>query len=219
MRPESVVREGSAGMQVTSWWWVRHAPVTGHDGRMYGASDVPADVSDTAAFAGLAARLPRDAVWVTSHLQRARRTAEAIAAAGLAMPEPLIEADLGEQNFGDWQGRRYVDLETEVAGDDVHNFWFAVADYRPPGGESFVDVVARVRATIERLTAAHRGRHIVAVAHGGSIRAALVHALDLDPNRGLAISTDNLSITRLDHVEGPEKGGNWRLAFTNASAK
>ena len=44
-------------------------------------------------------------------------------------------------------------------------------------------------------------------------------ALDLDPNRGLAISTDNLSVTRLDHVEGPEMGGNWRLAFTNASAK
>ena len=32
-------------------------------------------------------------------------------------------------------------------------------------------------------------------------------------------STDNLSVTRLDHVEGPEMGGNWRLAFTNASAK
>jgi broad specificity phosphatase PhoE len=206
-------------MQITSWWWVRHAPVTGHDGRMYGASDVPADVTDDEAFGNLATRLPEDAVWVTSHLQRARHTAEAIAAAGLDMPEPLIEPDLGEQNFGEWQGLRYEDLHLEVTGHDVHNFWFAAASFRPPGGESFLDVVDRVRTTVERLTQAHRGRHIVAVAHGGSIRAALVHALDLDPNRGLAISTDNLATTRIDHVEGPGLGGNWRLAFTNARAR
>ena len=43
----------------TRFVWVRHAPVTGHRGRVYGASDVSADVSDCATFGGLAALLPR----------------------------------------------------------------------------------------------------------------------------------------------------------------
>lgn len=200
---------------VTSWWWVRHAPVVGYEGRMYGASDVPADTSDREAFAALARLLPADAVWVTSHLQRARHTAQAIRQAGLAFAEPVVEPAFGEQNFGDWQGKPYADLPLEVSAAEAHKFWFAVADFRPPGGESFRDLMTRVCDAIERLTERHQGRDIVAVAHGGPIRAALAHALGLDPDRALGIATDNLAATRLDHVQGPGSGGDWRVAFVN----
>ena len=57
-------------VELTRWWWVRHAPVTVNNGRCYGQTDVPCDCSNDAAFAGLARRLPKDAVWVTSPLQR-----------------------------------------------------------------------------------------------------------------------------------------------------
>ena len=40
---------------VTRWWWVRHAPVTVNEGRCYGQDDLPCDVGNLAAFAGLAA--------------------------------------------------------------------------------------------------------------------------------------------------------------------
>lgn len=63
------------------WWWVRHAPVVGHRGELNGQRDVPCDTSDSRAFAALAAVLPADAVWVTSHLSRARDTAAAILSA------------------------------------------------------------------------------------------------------------------------------------------
>ena len=66
-----------------------------------------------------------------------------------------------------------------------------------------------------RLTLAHAGNDIVVVAHGGSIRAALAAALDIEPERALGFSIDNLSVTRLDHIEGQSFGAAWRVAFVN----
>jgi alpha-ribazole phosphatase len=94
-------------------------------------------------------------------------------------------------------------------------FWLAPAHAVPPGGESFVDVIARVSAAVTRLNRTHPGRDIVAVAHGGSIRAALAFALDLDPEAALAFSIDPLSLTRLDHVDGPGAGHGWRVSTVN----
>ena len=85
----------------------------------------------------------------------------------------------------------------------------------PPEGESFVDVIERASGAIARRTAQHAGSDIVAVAHGGTIRAALALALGLDPEHALAFSIDNLSITRIDHVDGPARGGAWRVAAVN----
>ena len=59
----------------TRWWWVRHAPVVGHDGRIYGQSDMPCDCSDADAMKALAGVLPTEAVWITSHLKRTVETA------------------------------------------------------------------------------------------------------------------------------------------------
>ncbi len=202
----------------TRWWWVRHAPVVAMDGKAYGNSEVDCDVSDTAAFRALAARIPDNALWVTSHLGRAKLTAAAIAEAGGYAIEPLVEPDLAEQNFGDWQGRTWADIEAELEanGERVyHKFWAAPARHAPPGGETFVNVVARVGAVVERLTTAHAGRDIVAVAHGGTIRAALAIALGVELDAALAFSTANLAITRLDHVPGPGPGGDWRIAWVN----
>jgi Histidine phosphatase superfamily (branch 1) len=66
----------------TRWWWVRHAPVRVDEGRIYGQRDLPCDCSEAGVFASLAALLPRDAIWVTSHLSRTVQTAQAIQAAG-----------------------------------------------------------------------------------------------------------------------------------------
>jgi alpha-ribazole phosphatase len=199
-------------MVVTRWWWIRHAPVTGDGGRIYGQRDVDCDVSDGAAFAVLARSLPRDAVWVTSHLKRALDTARAITEAGLAAPPPIIEPDLAEQNFGEWQGQ----LRTEVfaRNPDKRGFWLAPAHLAPPGGESFVQLVERVSVAVRRLGRDHAGRDIVAIAHGGTIRAALALALNLEPATALAFSTDNLALTRIDQIDSPE-GDAWRVSAVN----
>ena len=168
---------------LTRWWWVRHAPVVGVNGVIYGANDVECDVSDEAQFKALADTLPSGAVWVTSRLSRAIKTAKAIseagAAVGLDFPEPAIEEDLGEQNFGDWQGLSW-DRMKETDAETYDAFWADPARSRPPGGESFTDLIARTGAVIERLTERHKGRDIVAVAHG---------VTSFDANTGRAASS------------------------------
>ncbi len=207
---------------VTRWWWVRHAPVTINDGRCYGQTDHPCDCSNEAAFAGLARRLPKDAVWVTSPLKRTHMTASGIVRAGLPGPDPIpgprviVESDLIEQHFGEWQGMRYSDLAA-ARGEAWHRLWLAPAHEAPPGGESFVQLLGRVHRAIQRLTAEHAGRDIIAVTHGGTIRAALALALGLEPEPALAFSIENLSLTRIEHFATPGIAHGWRVTAVNHS--
>ncbi|MHA1538827.1 MAG: histidine phosphatase family protein [Alphaproteobacteria bacterium] len=206
-------------MKITRWWWIRHAPVTSDGGCIYGQRDLAADVSDAEAFAALAGCLPRQAFWVTSHLKRTHQTAAAIAdarapAIGKSI-EPAVEPDLAEQHFGEWQGRNRAEVYREHG--HQHALWLAPAEVTPPGGESFVDLTRRVAGAIERLTAEHEGGDIIAVAHGGTIRAALGHALQTTAERALAFSTDNLSLTRIDHIRAPAAGAAWRVVGVNLS--
>lgn len=201
---------------VTRWWWIRHAPVP-DGGRIYGQSDLPCDCSDSETFAALAAEVPANAVWVTSNLIRAKQTAEAIRAGDprkFAGAEPYVLPELAEQHLGEWQG---LDRKASYAARKVgtHALWFAPADERPPGGESFTDLVGRVAPAIARLIVEHRGRDIVAVTHGGTIRAAIGLALELAPQAALAFATENCCLTRLDHLSTGGGGGLWRVVAVN----
>lgn len=200
----------------TRWWWIRHAPVP-DGGRIYGQRDLDCDCGDVEIFNILARELPQDAVWLTSNLARTRQTAAAILAAGRGRHdgvEPLAIPAFAEQHLGDWQGleRRAFYAERKVG---THTLWFAPATERPPNGESFVDLVQRVLPAIEQATREHRGRDIVAVTHGGTIRAAIAHALGLDPQTALGFQIENCSLTRLDHLA--RRGGTplWRVGAVN----
>ncbi len=206
--------------RVTRWWWVRHAPVTENNGCCYGQTDFGCDLGDEAAFAGLARLLPREAVWVTSPLKRTHLTAAGIVRAGLPGPDPIpgpgvaVEADLIEQHFGDWQGRTYAEID-EMQGENRHQLWLAPAQLRPKGGESFVDLLDRARPAIRRISQSHEGRDIISVSHGGVIRAALAEALDLDPERALAFTVDNLSLTVIERFSDAGVNHGWRVVVAN----
>ncbi|HER27011.1 MAG TPA: histidine phosphatase family protein, partial [Rhodospirillales bacterium] len=203
--------------QPTRWWWIRHAPVTTHGGKIYGQKDVPCDTSDARAFAGLANLVPQGAEWVTSNLRRAKDTAAAIVEAGAPFVEPLIEPDFAEQSFGDWQDHSWQEL-AQLNPPEYKSFWQNPGRNAPPGGESLADLIARTSTGIDRLNQTHEGRDIVAVTHGGTIRAALALALDIEPIDAMAFTIDNLSLTRIDHFKGGlfrGKGGSWRIAGVN----
>jgi len=209
---------------VTRWWWVRHAPVTTNEGRIYGQDDPPCDCGNGAVFESLARRLPKDAVWITSHLQRTHQTAAAIVAAGLPGPErfpgpgSVAEPAFAEQHFGIWQGMRHSELPA-LLGDAYHRFWLAPAQMAPEGGESFTDVMSRVRQSIHDHGAVSAGRDIIAIAHGGTIRAALAEALDLTPETALAFAIGNCSLTVLERHGGLVGNEHpWRVVCVNQPA-
>ncbi len=209
--------------ETTRWWWIRHAPVTVNEGRIYGQTDHPCDCSDEATFRLLARLLPADAVWVTSTLRRTHETAAAIRRHLPAEQLPLEQhAELSEQHFGDWQGRTHEELQRGELG-HWHRFWLAPAETAPPGGESFAQLMHRVGLAMERIGKAYAGRDIITVTHGGTIRAALGHALSLQPEGALRLMVDNCSLSRIDHVTGasgshdPEGTFAWRVEFHNLS--
>lgn len=197
----------------TRWWWVRHAPVTTDGGNIYGQTDLPGDTSNRAVYEGLAAVLPAGGVWVASALQRTQQTAAAVHEVRGDTPDMRHLPEFNEQHFGEWQGQNRQSVFEQHA--PAHRFWLAEADFAPAGGESFADLMVRVTAMIDEMTAAHPGEDIVAFAHGGTIRAALGHALGLAPAQSLGFRIDNCSITRLDHLTLDGGATAWRVAHVN----
>ncbi len=201
-------------MPETRFHLIRHALVDPQARTLfYGAMDVAlceiALKQDAALFRWLAARLPRPAVWVTSQLVRTKATARAIFAAGYPEQELATEPGLAEQHLGEWQGLPHDEVAARLRH-PAHPFWPHAAEEEPPGGESFATVAARVGQVLDRLAEAHAGEDVVVVAHGGSIRAAIAHALGLTGHQALAFSIRNLGVTRLER-----HGGDWRVSAVN----
>ena len=197
---------------VTRWWWIRHAPVRSDGGNIYGQQDIECDCGDREVFEAVAKILPRNAVWYASNLQRTLQTAEAIWATGFPRPASMArEAAFAEQNLGQWQG---MNRKAFLASLPLGSHWFAEIDQPAPGGESFLDLYNRTCSAIERITALEAGRDVIAVAHGGTIKAAVGLALGGQPDKGLVFDIDNCSVTRLDHFAGNGRSV-WRLPMVN----
>src|SRR5437588_12900516 len=198
----------------TRWWWVRHAPVREDNGCIYGQSDLNCDTSDRVVFEAVGKILPRDAVWYASNLKRTHQTADAIWFAGFPKPARLQhEVAFAEQHLGEWQGlNRAAFFASRPI--EVGSYWFAPIEDPAPGGESFMDLYNRVRGAVERISAEHAGKDVIAVAHGGTIKAAIGLALGNQPDKGLAFDIDNCSVTRLDHIASATRSV-WRLPMVN----
>lgn len=199
-------------MRQTSFWLIRHATVTPDSlALLYGQMDVPICEErrrrDAPRYSALAAVLPRPAAWVVTPLSRTRLTAEAIMDAGYGKVLPETESALIEQDFGRWQGVSMAEFNRRVPR---HPFWPVGGDEQPPDGESFADLRARVGKGLDRLGTEHRGKNVIAISHGGAIRAAIAHALDLTAHQALSLAIENLSITRIEQHEHA-----WRVITVN----
>ncbi len=201
-------------MSETRFWLIRHALVEENARAMlYGVMDVALCettlLEQAPMYRALAERLPHPARWVVTPLSRTQRTAAAIFAAGYPQAVPSVEPDLIEQSLGEWQGLPHADLPEKLAN-PAHAFWPLAGNEKPPGGESMVEVVARAGAALERLATVHAGEDVVIVSHGGTIRAAVAHALGVAPDNALHLSIQNLSLTRLERHPG-----GWRVVCVN----
>ena len=133
-------------------------------------------------------------VIITSPLQRARRTAEAAAEATGA---PLIvDDDLIEADFGQWQGLTFA--EARERWPDELAAWLATPDAAPPGGESFAMVAMRVLAALDRIVEAHAHERVVMVSHVTPIKTLICRALLAPPEAMFRMNLDVASLTRID---------------------
>jgi probable phosphoglycerate mutase len=137
---------------------------------------------------------------VTSPLQRARRTAEAVATATGA---PLtVDDDLAETDFGKWEGLTFGEVSERWPEEMAA--WLASTDVAPPGGESLADAGRRVLAALDRLLAAHPRRTLLLVSHVTPIKTIACRALLAPPAALFRIHLDVASLTEIDwFADGP----------------
>jgi ribonuclease H / adenosylcobalamin/alpha-ribazole phosphatase len=144
--------------------------------RFCGLRDLPLSASGTrqakAAACRLAAGARIDAV-VSSPLQRAVATA-AIAAAELGIAA-VIDDDLRETDFGDWDGFTLAEVQERWPGAEAA--WRRDPDQAPPGGESFAATAQRVNRACDRLLRDYGRQKVLVVSHITPIKILLCRAL------------------------------------------
>jgi broad specificity phosphatase PhoE len=157
-------------------------------GQHTGVTDLPLTPHGEAQARGLASPL-RDIDFsqvLTSPLLRARQTCDL---AGLGA-DALIEPDLGEWNYGAYEGCRSVDIRRERPD------WSIYRD-GCPGGETPDAVAARADRLIERL--AQPGSCIALFSHGQFACSLAARWIGLDIGQAEHLEIDPASIGKLSH--------------------
>jgi broad specificity phosphatase PhoE len=119
-------------------------------------------------------------------LRRARETA-----AALRLPVEIDDRWI-ELDYGALDGLPLADVP-----DDVWRSWRADPAYRPPGGETLVELGMRVRSACDELAADARAGDVVVVSHVSPIKAALAWALRTDDGVSWRLFVEVASIARI----------------------
>jgi probable phosphoglycerate mutase len=167
-------------------------------GQHTGHSDIPLTENGERNARALGRRLAglSFALVLASPLQRARRTAELAGFADRAVVEP----DLIEWNYGEYEGRRTAEIRQVRPG------WYLFRD-GCPGGESPEQIGARADRVIARIRSA--GGDVLLFAHGHILRVLAARWLGLPPGdaRFFLLGTAALCVLSYEHtLEEPAIG-------------
>jgi alpha-ribazole phosphatase len=175
---------------------VRHGETVGSAGLAVGQTDLQLSRSGVREVEALAASWsgPAPDLLVASDLSRAALSAQILGARFGGFP--TFDPRLRELSFGDWEGRPWDEIHREDPGRLAAwgERWWEVA---PPGGETFADLKHRVLAWLEELARIEEGV-VVAVAHGGSLRALLAALLDIPDPRAFELKVDYAHVSAFD---------------------
>jgi broad specificity phosphatase PhoE len=159
---------------VTTILLARHGETDwNREGRFQGHADPPLNRTGRAQAVDLSAALMAEqlAAVYSSPLRRALETAEVLAAShGL---EPVPVDDLREVDVGSWSGLTRAEVEERFPAQFAR--WL---DYGQgwEDGETYEEMGRRAVDALLLLAAAHDGERVLAVTHGGPIRAAFAFA-------------------------------------------
>lgn len=149
-------------MQITL---VRHIKTIAPEGMCYGQTDVALPAGYESIHAQLAEQLkdePFDALY-SSPLKRCALLAKTIAS---GRPVTFDER-LKELNFGDWEEQMWSDIEKLPESKRFFNDYINVA---PPEGESFREMILRIRDFFDELKRNCSDKRVLIISHGGPIR-------------------------------------------------
>ncbi|MFM7063689.1 MAG: histidine phosphatase family protein [Actinomycetes bacterium] len=174
---------------------LRHGrTVANASGLLLGRADPPLDETGERQAGALAAEVcsgrfgPGGRV-VTSPLARTRATAAAVS--GLSGVPVEVDDRLVELDYGDLDGVAMSEVPAATWA-----AWRSDLSFRPPGGETLLELSARVRAACEDLLAPDRPAGVtVVVSHVSPIKAAAAWAMGVDDSVSWRMHLDPASIT------------------------
>ncbi len=197
-------------MPPTDIYLVRHAQSEWNAARRWqGQADPPLSSHGREQVAALARRFPPVDVThvVTSDLVRAHETALPLAARfGV---DPIVDVDLREIDVGNWSGR----TREEIGADDpaALDLYFR-GKTGWTGGETYEQHELRCERAAATLAGLDSDGTVVAVTHGGTIRALVLALLQIDHDHRWRFT--GIHHTSLTHLSRGPHG--WRLAAFNA---
>jgi len=196
---------------VTTLYLIRHGQVANARPRSYhGQMDVPLSDAGRQQMSRLADWAPSVdvAAIYCSDLQRTREGADTVARHCVA---PVSASSLlREKHFGHWEGLTYEEAEQRFPSE--WQAWLAdPLDARPPAGETYREVEARVLPFVRRLVREHAGQTVLILAHGGVNRALLCSALGLSLRQAFRIEQDYACVNRIDCSAGDR----WQVVLMN----
>jgi broad specificity phosphatase PhoE len=174
-------------------WLVRHGETEwSKSGRHTGRSDIPLTDLGLRQADALARRLAnhRFALVLSSPRSRAVETARL---AGFA--DPVIDPDLREWDYGEFEGRTTADIRTEIEDWSV---W--TGPWR--GGETVEQVAVRADRVIERCLDTGVEGDVLLFAHGHLLRVLAARWIHLPADSGshLALGTATVGILGWEHA-------------------
>jgi broad specificity phosphatase PhoE len=211
-------------------WLVRHGQSQGNVARdaadLAGHHEIDIDVRDVdvplselgrkqaeAAGSWFAALPPdgRPEVILSSTYVRARQTAEIICAQGALAEGPsrtIIDERLREREFGIFDRLTTIGIRERFPEEAAHRRRLGKFYHRPPGGESWADVILRLRSMLNTINLHYCDRRVLVVCHQVVVLCFRYILEELDEATILKIDRQsevlNCGIAAYDFSTGPE---------------
>ena len=211
-------------------WLVRHGQSQGNVARdaadLAGHHEIDIDVRDVdvplselgrrqaeAAGRWFAALPPdgRPEVILSSTYVRARQTAEIICAQGALAEGPartIIDERLREREFGIFDRLTTIGIRERFPEEAAHRRRLGKFYHRPPGGESWADVILRLRSMLNTINLHYCDRRVLVVCHQVVVLCFRYILEELDEATILQIDRQsevlNCGIAAYEFEDGPE---------------
>jgi len=187
---------------------IRHTQTATDPGLCYGQSDIALADSFPDEMANLHDKLPEfddDCTVFSSPLTRCLQLAETFS------DTVTTDTRLQELDFGEWEGKRFDDIDAAVLQHWTNNFVTAA----PPKGENFEDLYQRAGsfwqdllateasapAHAPRLRPVGEAKQVLVITHAGVIRALLARALNLPLANSFQLRIDSGSVHKLRQAD------------------
>ena len=175
---------------------IRHTKTDTHKGLCYGQTDVALADSFLEETRQLQQKLPElksNTLVFSSPLTRCVTLAEKLS------DNVSTDARLLELDFGDWESKRFDDIDVAILQQWTDNF----VHVAPPNGESFIDLCRRAGSFWQDVVHSMHPApdRILIITHAGVIRALLAHILKLPPANAFQFRIDVGSVHKLQHLD------------------